>query len=134
MRLANTPVYLAMQGITELLLYLSYLQSGVLAETFESMPTQICVSWHSSGTCIGGVNALTSTEVTLSYNFTDSQLTIEKNATNVIYELDNCDSNCTYSKYTFVQLEHGGGDCNCVDIYFDDNCTTEGLDLYIHFI
>ena len=123
-----------MQRITELLLYLSYLQSGVLAGTLESMPTQICASWRSSGRCIGGDNALTSTEVTLSYNFTDSQLTIEKNATNVIYEIDNCDSDCTYSKYTFVQLEHGGGNCNCVDIYFDDTCTYEGLDLYIHII
>ena len=30
-------------------------------------------------------------------------------------------------EYNIVQLEHGGGDCNCFEIYFASSCTTQNV-------
>ena len=41
-----------------------------------------------------------------------------------IYPL-NPDGNAVREEYSIVQLEHGGGDCNCLEVYFTSNCTIQ---------
>ena len=99
----------------------------------------VCLSWHSS-TCVGGDRGLTSTAVELSYrssgnsgfSFIVRSLQLIKNTTfNMTHRLNYSVIDTTsgqllpaeFVSFTFTQYEHGGGNCNCVDIYFDSNCT-----------
>ena len=110
---------------------------GVVAA--HDFPSHICVSWLSLR-CIGGDRALTNTQVRLTYNYsvdgvlrnTSSRRISKKCGINVTFELsypdldvDELNANVSRLKatYLFEQLEHGGGQCNCVDLYFD-NCTS----------
>jgi len=89
-----------------------------------SLPSNICVIWDSNdgGDCFGGDDALTTTDVNLSYNFTSVVLHI-RNVSQKVYALEQC-QNCTQAEYVFNQPEHGGGECNCVEIYFGDTCNS----------
>ena len=94
----------------------------------------VCLSWHSSP-CVGGDRGLTSTAVELNY------VSIENGNTVIFHSLQllknttyNVTRSLNYSVVdkrppalmvvllTFIQYEHGGGKCNCVDIYFNNNC------------
>ena len=97
----------------------------------------VCLSWHSSP-CVGGDRGLTSTAVELKYvsgtDFGDvsvRSLQILKNTTyNMTHSFNNSVLDTTSGQlltadvewFSFTQYEHGGGNCNCVDIYFDNNC------------
>ena len=99
----------------------------------------VCLSWHSSP-CVGGDRGLTSTAVELSYrssrismpSFISSRsLQLLKNTTyNMTHSLNYSVVQTTSGQllsadvvtFMFAQYEHGGGNCNCVDIYFDSNC------------
>ena len=98
----------------------------------------VCLSWHSSP-CVGGDRGLTSTAVELSYRssptpgfaFSVGSLRLLKNTTyNVTHSLNYSVIDTTSGqllpadvvRFKFTQYEHGGGNCNCVDIYFDSNC------------
>ena len=97
-------------------------------------PSNICLSWL-SGSCIGGDNGLTNTAVQLTYTYFESNLynaigpSLEKSTErNISYTLDYpvaMPSETRIATYRFTQPEHGGGDCNCVEIYFDSNCTAK---------
>lgn len=97
-------------------------------------PTHICVQWTST-ICFGGDNALTSTAARLTYKYSEESLDdglgsikIHKNEShNVSYALLYSSENITTEearkiRYLFKQREHGGGHCNCLQIYFDPNC------------
>ena len=107
----------------------------------QDFPSTICVSWNSS-LCVAGDRALTNTQVWLTYNFSVdgmqrsvSGFPISKNkcGLNVTYELnytiyvdEKMNANISQlenATFLFEQLEHGGGKCNCLDIYFDETCT-----------
>ena len=109
---------------------------GVLnAASSIEFPSRLCVTWQSSN-CVGDDRALTSTEVRLTYNTSGSDncsgsdairtTTLTKNNVssmqyNLTYDCQSVDNGQTRkADYYFEQLEHGGGGCNCVDIYF--NC------------
>ena len=98
----------------------------------------MCLSWHSSP-CVGEDRGLTSTAVELSYRsfrnsgvkLTDGSLQLLKNTSyNMTLSLNYSVIDTTSGqllpadlvRFTFSQYEHGGGNCNCVDIYFDSNC------------
>ena len=99
----------------------------------------VCLSWHSSP-CVGGDRGLTSTAVELSYrssrntgvSFTVGSLQLLKNTSyNTTHSLNYSVVDTTSDQllpadvvlFKFTQYEHGGGNCNCVDIYFDSNCS-----------
>ena len=128
--------YFAINTIEAILLQLSFcLVVGAIINT----TGDVCLSWHSSP-CIGGDRGLASTAVELSYVvFTGSRnsktirsLQLLKNTTyNVTHSLnysvvDNTNSHIPNVDkavlFAFIQYEHGGGKCNCVDIYFNNNC------------
>ena len=103
---------------------------GVLnAAVSEEFPSRICVTWQSSN-CLGEDRALTSTEVMLTYSYRESGISkntvgtilMENGVSNFSYDLEYEDigNNVQTSEadYYFKQLEHGGGDCNCVNIDF----------------
>ena len=102
---------------------------GVLnAASSIEFPSRLCVTWQSTN-CVGDDRALTSTEVRLTYNCSGSDAirttTLTKNNVssmqyNLTYDCQFVDNGQTRTDYYFEQLEHGGGDCNCVDIDF--NC------------
>ena len=97
----------------------------------------LCLSWHSNP-CVGGDRGLTSTAVELSYWLSQNSrssyggsLQLLKNTTyNVTHSLHNKVIDSTSYQilpadmvsFSFTQNEHGGGNCNCVDIYFNNNC------------
>ena len=99
------------------------------------MPPYICVTWLMEE-CRGGDRALTSTDVKFTYNYAASGETrnrvgpvLTKNNEELkMYNLTYPDSsgggeNTTrQAEYHFVQLEHGGGQCNCLHIFI--NCST----------
>ena len=99
----------------------------------------VCLSWHSSP-CVGGDRGLTSTAVELRYQlslnsgsgFGVASLRLLKNTTyNMTHSLNYSVVDTTSDqllpadvvRFVFTQYEHGGGNCNCVDIYFDSNCS-----------
>ena len=115
--------------------------SGILGlGAVQNYPTHICIHW-TSGFCIGGDNALITTTVWLTYDYSEDniehgldRLPLAKNTLeNVTYSLtyasnsnnnnNNTGGGTTKMYYLFHQNEHGGGYCNCLDIYFDNNCT-----------
>ena len=103
-----------------------------------SFPSSICVTWLLMEECIGRDRALTSTDVKFTYNYTVSGETrsgvgpvLTKNNEELkMYNLTYPDSpgggeNTTrQAEYYFEQLEHGGGKCNCLQIFI--NCRTRG--------
>ena len=117
----------------------------VSLEATQSFPTCICVTWSLSLQCLGGDRALSSTDVRLTYNYTEfgvSRITSgptfkKNNGTTMRYDLEypgtGCQSEASQSQkaeYYFEQLEHGGGGCNCVDIIFDcENNVTNRLEI-----
>ena len=99
----------------------------------------VCLSWHSSP-CVGGDRGLTSTAVELSYlsslttgfAFSVGSLRLLKNTTyNMTHSLNYSVVDTTSGqllpadvvRFVFTQYEHGGGNCNCVNIYFNSNCS-----------
>ena len=59
---------------------------------------------------------------------TEPIIALYKNTTvNLTYALERDNvmtDECEREVYLFEQPEHGGGECNCVDIYFDEYCET----------
>jgi len=109
-------------------------------------PRNFCVTWELSSDCVGGDNALTSTDVRLTYNYTvdginegsqiGDTILLKKSETLKVYNLSYPgvgEGSVTRAEYYFEQLEHGGGGCNCVDIAFncidDFNCTDDDCKL-----
>ena len=102
----------------------------------ESFPSSICVTWLLMEECIGGDRALTSTDVKFTYNYTVSGETrsrvgpvLTKNNEKLkMYKLTYPNSSgggeslIRQAEYHFEQLEHGGGRCNCLNIFI--NCKT----------
>ena len=104
------------------------------------LPGKVCVDWKEvkeciGGECIGGDTALTTTSVKLSYYYTGAdselikkELEILKNTVNtttyfLTYDgLANSDSTAQFL-YEFHQPEHGGGCCNCLHLYFSQECS-----------
>ena len=97
----------------------------------QEFPSFIGITWQSLN-CIGEDRALTSTDVKLTYNYSASN--VRRTTTGPIIRKSNGDTKYTlnYSNigintsnkeadYYFVQLEHGGGECNCVDIQFNSD-------------
>lgn len=101
----------------------------------QSFPPSISVKWRTTQLCPGGDNALTTTEVFLYYDYTQSGITfnetvlaIKKNSTGATTYCLNYSSinpnvmqdvaSSMEARYYFEQKEHGGGWCNCVDISF----------------
>ena len=125
--------YFAIIKLETILLQLSFCL--VLAGAIINTTGDVCLSWHSDP-CVGGDRGLTSTAVQLSYrstgesstSSTNRSLELLKNTTyNVTHSLnysvmDNTPTDTTNVFFTFTQYEHGGGKCNCVDIYFYNNC------------
>lgn len=116
---------------------------GVAAQEF--FPLTICVTWNLTEICAGGDNALTSTDVRLTYNYTESGISRSEegpilrkgNVSNEMYSLTypgagSGEEESREVEYFFEQLEHGGGRCNCLDIYFDciSNSNYRLVDLY----
>ncbi len=100
------------------------------------LPPFICVRWPTTeSNCPGGNNALSDTSVNLTYLCSDgsvassSTLTLRKNNSAVLYSLtcngvaDEDDNAFKTARYFFMQMEHGGGLCNCVDVFFESNCS-----------
>jgi len=101
--------------------------SGLLSP----LPSRFCTTWLHLD-CVGGDKALVSTKVRVRYTYTESGL--KKNEAgptlfdndedqrvyNLSYPFQNFRNETPTSvEYSFEQLEHGGGDCNCVYIYID---------------
>ena len=108
----------------------------------DSFPSSICVTWLLMEECIGGDRALTSTDVKFTYNYTVSGETrsrvgpvLTKNNEELkMYNLTYPDSSggggdtTRQAEYYFEQLEHGGGQCNCLNISI--NCATGNENRY----
>ena len=94
-------------------------------------PQTFCATRDLTRRCVGGDSALISTDVRLTYNYTESGITrnlsgpniVKNNGTDKVYNLSypGTNNSVTGVEFYFEQLEHGGGDCNCVQIYF--NCS-----------
>ena len=98
----------------------------------ENFPRSICATWDLTTHCVGGDSALISTDVRLTYSYKESGITrsrsgpniVKHNETGKVYHLrvpGGSNNSVTSAEFYFEQLEHGGGDCNCVQIYF--NCS-----------
>ena len=109
------------------------LTDGVAGSQF-SVPSRLCATWSQTN-CVGGDDALLTTEVRLSYRYMFDQGSPgqvgpiflrkrEENMYNLSYPKRR-DDNQTIElvEYYFEQQEHGGGGCNCVQI--DINCEDE---------
>ena len=147
--------YFAINKLETILLQLSFclvLEGAIINTTGD-----VCLSWNFE-TCVGGDRGLTSAAVQLSYvstgritSGTIRSLQLLKNTTyNVTHSLkisvgDNTNSHTpsvvVAVAFMFTQYEHGGGKCNCVDIYFNNNCKDDhnrldlfgkGVYFYIH--
>ncbi len=94
-------------------------------------PRSIRVSWLN--TSCGGDDALASTSVLLTYNYSDFfgpkpssvEITLSKSPSNLTYQLNYTESFSEIAiglsvQYNLFQAEHGGGNCNCVNVYFLD--------------
>lgn len=119
-----------------ILLLMSLVCGGIVpssTQTSEYSP-HVCAFWRSEESCVGGNKALTTTAVGGSYTHVtqppsrivrNGKILIEKNIKrNITYNLEFVDSALGLARYRFEQPQHGGGDCNCVTIYFDQNCST----------
>ena len=118
------------------LLTIQLLLEVVEANGVDSFPSSICVTWLKEE-CIGGDRALTSTDVKLTYNYTVSGETrsrvgpvlTKNNEKKKMYNLTYPESsgggeNTTrQAEYYYEQLEHGEGQCNCLDILI--NCKND---------
>ena len=112
----------------------------------------VCLSWHSSP-CVGGDRGLTSTAVELSFKasrnsgsgVSGGSLLLLKNTTyNMTHSLNYSVVDTTSGqllpadvvRFMFTQYEHGGGNCNCVDVYFDSNCSDHRnrLEIGVNFL
>ncbi len=103
-----------------------------------SLPSTLCYTWNSS--CVGGDATLGNVGVAVTYRY---QFCSERNAlvnqTGLVIARTRLGEECTYYliheyeepeycndlsrvEYDFEQREHGGGECNCVQICFDCNC------------
>ena len=115
---------------TVLLVFSSWISGAVGQQA--SFPPRFCTTWPHFN-CVGGDNALITTEVRVWYEYTESELTVKEtgptlfdnNETQRVYNLSypfQSFLNGTEMKsaeYMFEQLEHGGGLCNCVYILID---------------
>lgn len=91
-------------------------------------PSGMTFNWSSSD-CLGGDNALTGTGVWINYTTTFSsraavfqssshvQVDFNSSSLNFDYNFENFGPlNVTAVQYDTVQLEHGGGECHCVQL------------------
>ena len=122
---------------------LSVLLVVVEANGEDSFPSSICVTWLMEE-CIGGDRALTSTDVKFTYNYNVSGETrsrvgpvLTKNNEKLkMYKLTYLNSFgggenlIRQAEYYFEQLEHGGGRCNCLNIFINCRTTKENRLLY----
>ena len=97
-------------------------------------PDQLRVTWNFTELCVGGDNALTSTDVRFTYRYEienisrtiEGPLISKNNVTEMRYNLsypsstdvNGGNNRLMQIEYFFEQLEHGGGFCNCLDISF----------------
>jgi len=104
----------------------------------EPLPSSICATWNQSN-CVGEDRAILKSEVRVSYILTyddgnarqrEKGPTLNKDGEaiaiyNLSYYTPQTYENETLESvvYYFEQLEHGGGGCNCVNIYI--NCVEE---------
>ena len=122
----------------KIVVQLIVLFGGILTTAQRFLPPQIfCATWDLTRRCVGGDSALISTDVRLTYSYTESGITksgITRNLSgpNIVKNSETCkvynlsypgasNNSVTRVEFYFEQLEHGGGDCNCVWIYF--NCS-----------
>lgn len=84
--------------------------------------------------CLGEDSGLTNTNLSVIYSYlvgeyvqsVGNRLRLEKNRMNQTYEMDyNGLSDIVMITINFKQQEHGGGNCNCVLVRFNNNVTTE---------
>ncbi len=119
-------------SLTLFLLLITELQAS------SGYPSSIRVSWLN--TSCSGDNAPTSTSVLLTYNYSDSfgpkpssvEITLSKSPSNLTYQLNYPESfsevpNGLSVQYNLFQAEHGGGNCNCVNVYFLDPSTNNSM-------
>jgi len=106
-----------------------------------TFPSSVCLVWTSEG-CVGDDRALTSSSVFVQYNYTNSHeeeevqgpVILQKTSGRLMHGLQYPNINSLEKNndsgvfrriwYKLDQPEHGGGTCNCVTVYFDQNCTT----------
>ena len=102
----------------------------------DSFPSSICVTWLMEE-CVGGDRGLTSTDVKFTYNYNVSGETrsgvgpflTKNNEKKKTYNLTYPNSSregkneTRQAEYYFEQLEHGGGQCNCLDMLI--NCKND---------
>lgn len=127
------------QFVAIVILILLYGGSGLLESAQLIPPYEICYQW-SSKNCAGGDRTLGNTDVVLTYQYlcslrdmytSQNRLILTKTANNekkslyLTYDEDSdqeeCD-NITRVEFSFEQQEHGGGECNCVEICLDCQC------------
>ena len=99
-----------------------------------SVPSRVCTTWSQTN-CVGGDDALLTTEVRLSYSFMFDQSCPGQVGPVFLRKGEEWMYNLSYPErrdnqtaierveYYFEQQEHGGGGCNCVEI--DINCEEE---------
>ena len=92
---------------------------------------RFCTTWPHLE-CVGENNALVTTKVRVWYDYSDSNLTRSETGPtlfdndeiqkvyNLTYPNQSVHDGAKSGEYYFEQLEHGGGDCNCV--YIDIAC------------
>jgi len=128
------PVIRAMLRIIRWCLF--YYATLLALSVHSDLPRHVCVDWIVDRECIGGDAALTTTSVKLSYyrySGNDSHSSIKKGLQLFKNTVRNTTYNLTYGElgssspsadflYEFHQPEHGGGYCNCLDVYFGREC------------
>ena len=102
-------------------------------------PPNICVSWQAAASeCPGGDRSLTTTGVALTYSYAENS--ISGSSQEILLDKRTLPQTAGYAptyngtqntagtsksvRYTFSQKEHGGGECNCVLIHFDMDCSS----------
>ena len=118
----------------------------------EGFPSTMCLSYQASEDCLGGRDALTFNGVWLNvsifvrtdnmeanrYSEPDRQwieMDMELGEEDYVQQIDlptgdslmNISGTVEREEYYIEQLEHGGGQCNCLEVYFSNtsNCLQE---------
>ena len=117
-------------------IFLFPLTDGVAGS--QIVPSRLCVTWSQTN-CVGGDDALLTTEVRLSYSYMFDQgspgqvgpvfLKKGEQMSNLSYPVRQDNQIIEMVEFYFEQQEHGGGGCNCVEI--DINCEKECRLVYV---
>jgi len=88
-----------------------------------SLLLTVIANWDDSSFCVGGSDAITSTDVRVTYTFQGSEgqtktgsfdISRDNNVVTKNYSVDYEDGGTLSLTLQVEQLEHGGGKCNCV--------------------